>query len=86
MGVSEMGDGAGFFLEAFDLFGAGELGIGDFDGGKGAQAYMFAEVNFCEAAVSQKLGEAIVAKALAGAICHVSLSLVTLAPGGALYS
>jgi hypothetical protein len=53
MGVSEMSDGAGFFLEAFDLFGAGEPRIEDFDGGVGAQAYMFAQVDFCEAAAPQ---------------------------------
>ncbi len=47
---------------------------------------MFAKVNFCEAAASQKLGETVVAKALAGAICHVSFSLLTLAPGGVLSS
>jgi len=47
---------------------------------------VFAQVDFCEAAAPQKLGEAIVAKVLAGAICHVSLSLVSLAPGGVLSS
>jgi len=70
MGMAEIGNEAGFLLEALHFDGIGKQRGEDFDRGLGAQAQVFTKVDFCEAALSQKAGEPIFAKLLANAINH----------------
>jgi len=48
----------------------------DFDGGIGVQAHMFAQIDFCEAALAEETDETVVAEPLANTIFHWCLSLL----------
>src|SRR3989442_6700769 len=69
----QVGDGAGFHVEALHSIGC-QLGIQDLDGGLCAQVNMLTKVDFGEAPPSHQANKAVVAKLLAHTVNHAHIS------------
>src|SRR5260370_5305424 len=73
VGMTEASQDGGFAKKAFHLT-VSPWPKGDFEGRQGAQVQMLPQIDGCQAPLSQRLDELVVAELLSDAISHLSIS------------